>query len=120
MICFISGHLDLTVEEFNTHYRPLIDKALCNEHSFVIGDAKGTDCLAQIYLIDKTNKVIIYHMLDKPRNNKGNFKTIGGFISDNERDSQMTKDSDYDIAWVRQGRENSGTAKNLKRRNKKF
>lgn len=28
----------------------------------------------------------------------------------------MTAVSDYDIAWVRPGRENSGTAKNLLRR----
>lgn len=44
------------------------------------------------------------------------FKTVGGFESDRVRDEAMTAASDADIAWVRPGREKSGTAKNLKRR----
>lgn len=120
IVYFISGHLDLTEEEFNLHYKPHIDEALKNNSSFVIGDAKGADSLAQQYLADKIKNVTIYHMFTTPRNNIGNFKTIGGFVSDNQRDSQMTKDSDIDIAWVRVGRERSGTAKNIKRRQEKI
>lgn len=56
-------------------------------------------------------------MIQQP-NNIGNFKTVGGFKSDDERDSEMTRMTDYDIAWVRPGREKSGTAKNLMRRTK--
>ena len=37
-----------------------------------------------------------------------------------KRDSVMTKKSNYDIAWVRQDREKSGTMKNLQRRKDKF
>lgn len=115
-IFFISGHIDLTIDEFNMYYKLYIDNALKNNCSFVIGDAKGADKLAQQYLVGKTNNVTVYHMFTSPRNNVGNFKTIGGFKSDDERDSQMTKDSTKDIAWVRPGREESGTAKNIKRR----
>ena len=115
MIYFISGHLSLTHEEFDTHYKPLIDEALSHNSSFVIGDAKGADTLAQNYLFGKTYKVVVYHMFETPRYNAG-FPTEGGFQSDEERDIAMTNNSDRDIAWVRKGREKSGTQKNLDRR----
>ena len=114
---FISGHLDLTSEEFLQHYRPLIDQALKNGDRFVVGDARGTDKMAQAYLhLKGAEAVFVYHMFESPRNNVGNFPTVGKYKSDDSRDSAMTLASDYDIAWVRPGRENSGTAKNLKRR----
>ena len=115
MIYFISGHLSLTQSEFDTHYKPLIDKALSCSHSFVVGDARGADTLAQKYLFGKTDKVVVYHMFEAPRYNAG-FPTEGGFQSDEERDIAMTGNSDNDIAWVRKGREESGTQKNLDRR----
>ena len=114
---FISGHLSLTEEEFKTHYKPKIDIALENGGSFVVGDARGADKMAQVYLADKTKAAIVYHMFESPRNNAG-YPTIGGFQSDEERDAQMTKDSGCDIAWVRSGRENSGTQRNIDRRQK--
>lgn len=115
MVIFISGHLDLTEVEFKTHYQPLIDEALARGNSFVVGDARGADAMSQNYLFGLTNAVTVYHMFDHPRNNAG-FKTIGGFHSDEARDAQMTADSDGDLAWVRPGRQHSGTHKNLKRR----
>jgi hypothetical protein len=112
---FISGHLDLTREEFEAHYRPLIDAALSLGETFIIGDARGADALAQGYLHEKRASVVVYHMFDSPRNNAG-FPVVGGFKSDSERDRRMTQDSDQDIAWVRRGREKSGTQANLNRR----
>jgi len=112
---FISGHLTLTSAEFDTHYRPAIDDALSRGQSFVIGDARGADKMAQDYLVGKSTSVVVYHMFEEPRNNAG-FDTKGGFQSDGERDAQMTLDSDIDIAWVRAGRETSGTQKNIDRR----
>ena len=119
-IAFVSGHLDLTKEEFQEHYVPLLQQAIINHDKFVVGDARGTDSMVQAYLaycLQDKNDVTVYHMFGSPRNNVGNFRTIGGFENDNERDAEMTAASDYDIAWVRPGRETSGTAKNLKRRN---
>ena len=116
-INFISGHLDFTQVEFNEHYRPQIDIALSKNQGFVVGDARGADSLAQQYLLNKTEAVVVYHMFKSPRNNPG-FPTRGGFQSDKERDEQMTRDSHQDIAWVRFGREKSGTHKNLDRRGK--
>jgi len=115
---FISGHLDLTQEEFNDHYKPLIQKAIDLKHNIIVGDAKGADKMSQEFLKDMNYSIVIlFHMFEKPRNLIGLFATVGGFESDEERDSEMTKYSTYDIAWVRPGREKSGTAKNLKRRN---
>ena len=114
---FISGHLDLTQAEFDEHYRHQIDNALKKNQSFVVGDAKGADTLAQQYLFSKTKAVVVYHMFESPRNNAG-FPTRGEFQSDAERDEQMTRDSHKDIAWVKPGRKKSGTQKNLDRRNR--
>lgn len=115
-IYFISGHLSLTNEEFQEHYIPQLEKALEAKGTFVVGDARGADTKAQAWLREKGAEVIVYHMFTSPRNNVGNFPTKGGYISDEQRDCAMTLASDKDIAWVRTGREDSGTAKNLKRR----
>ena len=130
MIYFVSGHLDLTEAEFKSHYERRILKAVedgvrvdaaglpYSRHSFVVGDARGADYLAQRFLVmfAALDNTTVYHMLDEPRNHFLAFKTVGGFTSDKERDAAMTAASDADIAWVRPGREKSGTAKNLARR----
>jgi hypothetical protein len=115
---FISGHLDLTREEFDEHYAPQIEEALKEVCCFVIGDARGCDQMAQQYLWARgyDDLVTIYHMFDAPRHAFKGIALQGGFKSDDERDTAMTEASDYDIAWVRPGRENSGTARNLARR----
>lgn len=113
---FISGHLDLEYHEFFKHYVPQIQAAMELGHSFVVGDARGTDAMAQQYLAEKGYPAVaVFHMFENPRHNAG-FRMVGGFTSDNERDSGMTMASNYDIAWVRPGREKSGTAKNIARR----
>lgn len=120
MIAFISGHLTISNEEFAEHYVPKLAEALERGDSFVVGDAKGVDDLAQEYLSYYTqDNVTVYHMFDTPRHNFDVFKTVGGFKSDEERDAAMTDVSDYDIAWIRPGRKGSGTEKNIKRRKKK-
>lgn len=118
---FISGHLDLTQDEFDQHYQPRILAAIAAGDSFGVGDARGADTLAQAFLARMNLpdwKVVVFHMFDTPRNNVWGFQTKGGFQTDEDRDAAMTRTSDEDIAWVRPGRERSGTAKNLARRNK--
>jgi len=119
IINFISGHGDISQKEWDLYYKPIIDKAIKNNERFIIGDYKGVDTKAQKYLFEsqiEKNKVTIYHMFENPRINVGNFPTKGGFKTDKERDTQMTYDSNKDIAWVRPGKEKSGTYKNIKRR----
>ena len=114
---FISGHLSITQDEFEAHYIPQLLIAIEQGHNFVIGDAPGGDTLAQAYLAQHISKerVTVYHAYESPRNNFG-FRTLGRYSSQSAKDHAMTKASDYDIAWVRPGRENSGTARNIIRR----
>jgi hypothetical protein len=126
----ISGHLDLTQEEFDEHYKPLIIHAIEHDHDFVVGDARGADAMAQLCLkewIDKLHAlslVRVYHMFTAPRHNAG-FDTKSGFTKDDGKDAAMTKDSDYDIAWVRPSKHSSesgrvsGTEQNIIRRKAK-
>jgi len=124
---FISGHLELSEQEFDEHYKSKIDKALAEKASFVVGDAPGTDLMAQKYLLGKTDDVTVYHMRKTPRNDMG-FFLRGKFKNDTDKDTAMTNASDKDIAWVRSEEEQkklfgdkyrkrvSGTEKNLWRR----
>ena len=106
---FISGHLDLTPEEFRIHYKPNLDGALEEGASFVVGDARGADHMAQSYLMryfvgGERDRVKLFHMMELPRNNVGFKGTVGGLRSDRERDEAMTSASTHDIAWLLPGR----------------
>lgn len=121
MTAFISGHGDVTWQEFEEHYVPRIAEAVNKGHSIIVGDFRGLDTDAMKYLqyVDEqymTVDLTVYHMFTEPRNTVDCAKHKGGFTSDHDRDSAMTRDSDYDIAWVRPGKENSGTANNIRRR----
>ena len=116
---FISGHGNLTQEEFLQHYVPQITSALADgvEH-FVVGDFRGADTLGQEYLAKNhpAVKVTVYHMFENPRSTVPSHARMGGFTTDEERDSAMTKASSRDIAWIRPGKKKSGTAQNIARR----
>lgn len=141
MIYFISGHIDLPYEDFIEYYTPiLLDIFSYDSYPiFVVGDCKGVDKFAMDYIYNnmRCGELHIYHMFDSPRNtperhiedgynlideydwvDRDSIKIqfIGGFKSDEERDSAMTKDSDCDIAFIKDNRWNSGTAQNIKRR----
>lgn len=130
MIAMISGHLDLTQDEFDTHYQPYIIEAIVMGHDFVVGDAKGADQMAQACLkkwqpiLFNAGRVTVYHMLTLPRHNAG-FRTKGGYPSNSAKDAAMTSDSDYDIAWIRPDKHSSvsgrvsGTEQNIIRRKAK-
>lgn len=116
VVAFVSGHLDLQDDEFERHYVPQIEAARAAGASFVVGDARGADRLFQRYAREHGLAVRVFHMLERPRNNLGDAPTVGGFTSDASRDAAMTAASTLDIAWIRPGRERSGTAANLQRR----
>ena len=122
---FISGHLDLTIDEFKDHYEPAILKAIDEGSRFVVGDAIGADHFAQELLrnmilpSERFGRINVFHMLTNPRNLSSlDFDLFGGYDSDESRDAAMTKASTDDIAWVRPSKKTrkSGTAKNLERR----
>ena len=126
---FISGHRDISKENFEKYYVPAIEEVLNGDlgYNFVVGDCDGVDYMAQEYLLSKGVGFGVYHMYDKPRHFVLEGKSereielsgvylIGGFKSDVERDSAMTKNSDIDIAFIEKGRWKSGTAQNILRR----
>lgn len=123
MIYFVSGHRDITREEFETYYIPKLEEAICTDSAeFVVGDYEGVDKMAMDYLASHSCCLTIYHMFDSPRNIPtytplSVYITYrGGFKTDEERDSAMTLVSDIDIAFIRKNKWDSGTAQNIKRR----
>lgn len=135
---FISGHVDLGAGEFERHYLHAIQNAVDDPNSnFVIGDATGCDSLAMTYLAALAehdpalkDRVTIYHLFNRARNNFG-FYTRGGFATEEDRDDAMTRASQVDILYVRpedemrkRFRDNynpnyvCGTEKNRRRREK--
>lgn len=114
---FVSGHRNITEEEFIEHYEPILWEKLNEEGAiFVVGDCAGVDDMAQKYLkAFDIRDITVYHMFEEPRHGNG-LPTNGGYRSDVERDFAMTVASDEDIAWVRPGCERSGTAQNIERR----
>jgi hypothetical protein len=122
MIYFISGHRDLTWEEFAKWYAPAISRTLSTDNGarFVVAECEGADRMAQDYLLAcgvAPIGITVYHMLKSPRYLANeSIRTVGGFTSDTERDEAMTRNSDYDIAFIRKGKETSGTAQNILRR----
>ena len=128
MIYFISGHRDLSYEDFEKYYIPKIKEVIEMDPraGFVVGDCDGVDKFAMNYIFKcYTVPLVIYHMFDTPRNIPERLSESpelegvyfnGGYKSDIERDSAMTKASDFDIAFVKDNRWDSGTAQNIKRR----
>ena len=119
---FISGHRNITDEEFEVYRQAIVDEITINPNvKFVVGDYYGVDIMAQDFLIDilgvEPERVTVYHMFESPRNvnpKVTNFK--GGFTTDSERDTAMTNASFKDIAFVRNNKVMSGTAENILRR----
>lgn len=120
-VIFISGHRDLREREFEEHYVGKLEEMVKDEEvEFVLADYEGVDYMAQCYLRDHLKdhkRVTIYHMRENPvRLASKLFKTVGGFKGDIERDSAMTRASSEDLAYIKKGRWNSGTAQNILRR----
>lgn len=117
MTYFISGHRDITPEEFEKFYVPAIVDVIdtCNDNyddcEFVVGDCRGCDEMAANFIANyiKENTddtecppciLCIYHvdMVD-------------------ELNSAMTNVSSEDIAFIRsKSKWDSGTAENILRR----
>ena len=127
MTYFISGHRDITRAEFEEFYVPaILSKITRNPDSvrFVIGDYEGVDTMAQDFLAwEHINAcyspytVTVFHMGNEPMHCASpSFGWVGGYPDDESRDAAMTMVSDADIAWVRPGKEGSGTHQNIMRR----
>jgi uncharacterized protein YqeY len=84
MIYFISGHRDITQEEFDANYVPAIEDAIDNGQTtwedceFIVGDCKGCDQMAAEYIAKYIEEnmddwdcvpctLTIHHMFSEPR-----------------------------------------------------
>lgn len=90
---YVSGNGNVTWENFHQFYIEPLKKLNLSEYEFIIGDFSGTDTLMMEFLKDKSENVTILHVGKKPRYFANLFKTkaeewkiIGGFTSDYERD----------------------------------
>ena len=120
---FVSGHRDITLEEFEFNYQEALNDIVSEvpDCKFVVGDCEGVDIMAQNYLIDvlsiSPDRITVYHISDSPRNINEKIKnTKGGFTTDSEKDAAMTAVSIQDIAFVRDCAKISGTGENILRR----
>ena len=64
---FVSGHLDLTEEEFTFYYAKPIEIAHSLGHNIVVGDARGCDEMTQRFIstLEKSkSKTFVYHIFE--------------------------------------------------------
>jgi hypothetical protein len=101
-VYFVSGHDDLSEEEFDEYYAPRLDRLMQKDLYFIVGDSNGADAMAQGYFAARGyQKVMIYHAGDAPKINVGNFGCVGGFKGDKTKNIAMTMDSFDDVVYVR-------------------
>ena len=129
-VAFISGHIDLPRQTFLLHYKDRLDAAIAAGDDFILSNASGADSLALQYLQSQNvspSRVKIYirtppverqkaaetnetiRHVDRRRPQQETMDQYGkqGFAvkvldgSHTERDTVMTRESDYDILWIR-------------------
>ena len=126
---FVSGHVDLSEEQFTAHYTKPLTAAMAERAAFVVGDSQGADIMAQRYIAARSSaaEVTVYHLGSTPEcvEESSAVSTRGGFATHDDKDAAMTGASDVDIAWVRSPEEQlalygenyvTGTEKNILRR----
>jgi hypothetical protein len=125
MIIYIFGNGNLSFSDYLRHYeaplKPLL--ALPDAH-FVMGDFRGVDTLTMELLKCETDNVSIYHVGDKPRYTPDQFRTrvpqwklLGGFKSDGERDGAAIQACTHFLAidFNSDAARKSGTTKNIEK-----
>lgn len=125
MIYFISGHRDLTPTEFELYYVLAIRNAINSDNHarFILGACEGADKMALEFLeeieFDPDRVTIFYDnetYLQRPRSEF--IDSVRDAVLPNHEfvDNKATSCSDVDIAFIRPGKEDSYTAKNILRR----
>lgn len=110
-IAFISGPIDTGPDEayFNTHYKPHIDTAINSGHNFVIGPiTSGIDADALTYLLEypiSPSRITVFMTVAEDNAWGQGFRDRGVNVyvledimaTSQNRDAEMTAQSDYDI-----------------------
>ncbi len=123
MNLYIFGNGNLSFEDFKTHYeKPLLKALEMPDSSFLLCDVRGTDTLAMEFLKCLSGKVTIYHVGEKPRyfpdkykTKAGEWRVLGGFASDEERDRAAIDACTHYLAidFNSDAKRKSGTQKNI-------
>ena len=121
---YVFGNGNLSLENFHQLYIKTLHKIDISECEFLIGDFRGTDTLMMEFLKDKTSKVTVLHVGKKPRyfadtfnTSAGDWKKVGGFHTDGERDQYGIEMCTHFLATDFNSDEKriSGTQKNIER-----
>jgi len=138
-IAFVSGHTDITHDEFQSLYVPALDAALDAGHGFIMGSSPGCDQMAIQYLREHGCSNLIVTTYPNKRlkltptsgNLGGNQVVVRRWKCWDDKDADMTLRSDYDIAFPRTEEQQrsiygpkyrhrvSGTQRNIDRRTKR-
>lgn len=124
-VIYISGNGNTSFEDFQHYYLPHLQELSGDpEHHFIVGEFRGIDVLTLEFLKTKTANVSVYHCGEKPRYMPDPFrthvrewKTVGGFKSDGERDRAAIERCTHVLAIDFNSDDNrkSGTQKNIER-----
>lgn len=123
MNIYIFGNGNISFTDYKIYYEQILNRYLNNENvSFIVCDFKGVDTLTMEVLKCSSDKVSIYHVSDKPRYLPDKFKTkvsnwkiLGGFENDEQRDLEAIKNCTHFIAtdFNAGNKRKSGTQKNI-------
>lgn len=125
MKIYVFGNGNIALIDFISCYaaalRSLLEKP---DHHFIVCDFRGVDTLTMELLKSETGNVSIYHIGDRPRYIPDQFQTkvsqwkfVGGFTSDIERDSAAIENCTHFLATDFNSDEfrKSGTQKNIEK-----
>jgi len=122
-IIYISGHCDLSADEFNTEYAYLIGKTNANHPDciFIIGNNPGVDPIAKEFLLNigvSPERVHIYYTGTAAVNLYNNPSFV--FPTTSAMTYTMTENSNRDITWIRTGTMDTEPHRALVRRSQKY
>lgn len=137
---FVSGHRDLSKEEFDTIYVSPINQYIdwlnldqssffsSKKLTFYVGDCDGCDNMVINYIVNNilpNNKNAYLNICTCDFDFDGkcsynfddpNISIISGFKTHEERDTYMTIETHVDLLYIRPNKWDSGTAQNFVRR----
>lgn len=116
----ISGHTDITREQFDATYVPRLKELADQGAAFILGGAPGTDRMAQQWLISNGHglRMTVYDR----KGRDGRLSPSGNHVAldknDQLRDERLTRDSVVDVAFIKSSSSavGSGTFANMLRR----
>jgi hypothetical protein len=125
MDIYVFGNGNIKFTDFVLHYELLIRKLITAPNvSFILCDFKGTDTLAMELLKTETENVRVYHIGQRPRYLPDLYKTkvaqwklIGGFQGDQERDDAAIESCTHFLAtdFNTNASRTSGTKRNIEK-----